>query len=79
MLKTILKKNPKPDRENPRTNCKSKAIQAKSHKVNRLNFGMILCLFRYFRDAGYITLIVDILSAAPEAAGRDIPFSSLFV
>ena len=26
----------------------------------------------------YIKLIVDVLSAAPEAAGRDFPFSSLF-
>ena len=39
MLKTILKKQnkkrtikKKPDRENPRTNGKSKAIQTKSHK-----------------------------------------------
>ena len=39
---------------------------------------MIRCLFRYFSDAGYIKLIVEILSAAPEAAGRDFPFSSLF-
>ena len=30
MLKTILKKNQKTDRENPRTNGKSKAIQTKS-------------------------------------------------
>ena len=46
-------------------------------KVHRLNFGMIRCLFRYSRDAGYLKLIVGILSAAPEAAGRDFPFSSL--
>ena len=34
MLKTILKKqkNKKPDRQNPRTNGKSKAIQTKSQK-----------------------------------------------
>ena len=41
-------------------------------------FGMIRCLFRYSTDAGYIKLIVRIYSAAPEAAGRDFPFSSLF-
>ena len=28
--------------------------------VHCLNFGMIHCLFRYSRDAGYITLIVEI-------------------
>ena len=39
---------------------------------------MIRCLFRYSTDAGYIKLIVEIYSAAPEAAGRDFPFSSLF-
>ena len=39
---------------------------------------MIRCLFRYSTDAGYIKLIVEIESAAPEAAGRDFPFSSLF-
>ena len=32
----------------------------------------------YSSDAGYIKLTVEILSAAPEAAGRDFPFSSLF-
>ena len=33
MLKTILKKNQqKPDRQNPKTNGKSKAIETKSHK-----------------------------------------------
>ena len=41
-------------------------------------FGMICCLFRYSTDAGYIKLIVEIYSTAPEAAGRDFPFSSLF-
>ena len=46
--------------------------------VHYLNFGMICCLFRYSTDAGYIKLIVDIYSAAPEAAVRDFPFSSLF-
>ena len=46
-------------------------------KVHRLNFGMIRCLFRYSRDAGYIKLIVEIQSTVPEAAGRDFPFSSL--
>ena len=39
---------------------------------------MIRCLFRYSTDAGYITLIMVIYSAAPEAAGRNFPFSSLF-
>ena len=39
---------------------------------------MIPCLFRYSTDAGYIKLIVEIQSTAPESAGRDIPFSSLF-
>ena len=39
---------------------------------------MICCLFRYSTDAGYIKLIVEIYSTAPEAAGRDFPFSSLF-
>ena len=29
-------------------------------KVHTLNFGMIRCLFRYSRDAGYIKLIVEI-------------------
>ena len=29
-------------------------------KFHRLNFGMIRCLFRYSRDAGYINLIVEI-------------------
>ena len=41
-------------------------------------FGMIRCLSRYSTDAGYIKLIVEISSAAPETAGRDFPFSSLF-
>ena len=48
------------DRQNPRTNGKSKAIQTKSHKVHCLNFRMICCLFRYSTDAGYIKLIVEI-------------------
>ena len=39
---------------------------------------MICCLFRYPTDAGYIKLTVEIYSSAPEAAGRDLPFSSLF-
>ena len=39
---------------------------------------MIRCLFRYSADAGYIKLIVEIKSAAPEAAGRNYLFSSLF-
>ena len=38
---------------------------------------MIHCLFRLSTDAGYIKLIVEILSTAPEAAGRNFPFSSL--
>ena len=29
-------------------------------KVHHLNFGMIRCLFRYSRDAGYIKLIVEV-------------------
>ena len=41
-------------------------------------FGMIRCLFRYSTDTGYIKLIVEIQSTAPEAAGRNFPFSSLF-
>ena len=48
------------DRQSPRINGKSKAIQTKSHKVYHLNFGMIRCLFRYSRDAGYIKLILEI-------------------
>ena len=47
-------------------------------KVHHLNFGMIRCLVRYSTDAGYIKLIVEIYSAAPEAAGRNFPFFSLF-
>ena len=69
------------DRQNPRTNGKSKAIQTKSHKetytytltkrekgkkyIYRCSqspppqFGMILCLFRYSTDVGYIKLIVE--------------------
>ena len=39
---------------------------------------MICCLFRYSTDAGYIKFIVEIQSAAPEAAGKNFPFSSLF-
>ena len=31
-----------------------------SSKVHHLNFGIIRCLFRYSRDAGYIKLIVEI-------------------
>ena len=40
---------------------------------------MTRCLFRYSTDAGYIKLTVEISSAAPEAAERVFPFSSLFV
>ena len=47
-------------------------------KVHHLNCGMIRWPFRYSRDAGYIKLTVEIESAAPEAAGRNFPFSSLF-
>ena len=47
-------------------------------EVHCLNFGMIRFLLRYATDAGYIKLILEIYSAAPEAAGRDFPFSSLF-
>ena len=45
--------------------------------VHHLNFEIIHCLFRYSTDAGYIKLIVEIEFAAPEAAGRYFPFSSL--
>ena len=47
-------------------------------KVYHLNFGMIRCLFLYSTDAGYIKFIVEFESTAPEVAGRDFPFSSLF-
>ena len=47
-------------------------------KVHHLNFRMIHCLFRYSTDTWYIKLIVEILSTAPEAAGGNFPFSSLF-
>ena len=47
-------------------------------KVHHLNFGMIRCLFRYSTDTAYIKLIVEIWSTAPEAAGRNFPFCSLF-
>ena len=47
-------------------------------KVHRLSFGVIHCLFRYSTDVAYIKLIVEILSAAPEADGRNLSFSSLF-
>ena len=47
-------------------------------KVHRLNFGIIRCPFWYSRDAGYVKFVVEIYSAAPVAAGRDFPFSSLF-
>ena len=39
---------------------------------------MIHFLFGYSRDAGYIKFIVEIYSNAPEAAGSDFSFSSLF-
>ena len=42
------------------------------------NSGLIHCLFRYSTDAGYIKLIVGILSAASEVAWRNFPFSCLF-
>ena len=57
-----------------KANCKSTIAP----KVHRLSFGMIHCLFRYSRNAGYIKLIVKISSTASEAAGRNFPFSSLF-
>ena len=47
-------------RQNPRTNGKSKAIPTKLHKVLRLNFGIIRCVFRYSGDAAYIKLIVEV-------------------
>ena len=49
-----------------------------ARKVHCLSFMMIRCLFRYSRDTGYNKLIVEIQSAASEAAGRTFPFSSLF-
>ena len=58
--KTTTTTTTKTDRQNPRRNGKSKAIQTKSHEVRGLNFGMIRCLFRYSRYAGYIQLIVEI-------------------
>ena len=96
---TKKKKKKKMDRQNLRTNGKSKAMQTKSHTeafsytlrkreegekiyVYRCSqspppqFGMIHCLFRYSTDEWYIKLTVEILSAAPEAAWRDFPFSS---
>ena len=70
------KKKKKADRQNPRTNGKSKALQKKiiltkrekgkiyiyivAPKVHCVNFGMIHCLFRYSTDARYIKLIVEI-------------------
>ena len=57
-----------------KANCKSTV----AFQVHSLNSGIIRCLFRYSRDAGYINLTVEIWSAAPEAAGRDFPFPSLF-
>ena len=57
---------------------KSNPKSAVVPKVHHLNFGMIRCLFRYSRVAGYIKLTVEISSSAPEAAGRNFPFSSLF-
>ena len=57
---------------------KEKNIYIVAPKVHHLNFGMIHCLFRYSTDTGYIKLLVEIKFAAPEAAGRDFPFSSLF-
>ena len=47
-------------------------------KIHHLNFGMIRCLCRYSTDAGSIRLIVGTYSTAPEAVGRNFPFSSLF-
>ena len=57
---------------------KEKKIYLIAPKVHRFNFGMIRFLFRYSTDAGYVKLIIEISSTAPEAAGRDFPFSSLF-
>ena len=44
--KNYAKKKTKTDRQNPWTNGKSKAVQTESHKVHRLNSGMIRCLLR---------------------------------
>ena len=57
---------------------KANPKSAVAPKVHHLNFRMIHCLFRYSTDAGYVKLIVEISSTAPEAAGRNFPFSSLF-
>ena len=62
----------------PQKEKKEKNTYIVPPKVHLLNFGMIRCLFRYSTDAGYIKLTVETESAAPEAAGRDFPFSSLF-
>ena len=35
-------------------------IYSLAPEVHHLNFGIICCLFRYYTDAGYIKLIVDI-------------------
>ena len=37
-----------------------KKIYIIAPKVHHLNFGMIHCLFRYSKDAGYIRLMVEI-------------------
>ena len=39
---------------------RKKKIYIVAPKVHRLNFGLILCLFRYSTDAGYIKLTVEI-------------------
>ena len=39
---------------------KKKNIYIIAPKVHRLNFGMILCLFRYSTDVGYVKLSVEI-------------------
>ena len=55
----LLPQRHKPDtrpEHNPVSHMAPKSTVAP--KVQRLNFGMICCLFRYSRDAGYIKLIV---------------------
>ena len=60
MLKSILKQKTKKTDRTLGQMVKAKLYRQKSHKVHHLNFGMIHCLFRFSRDAGYIRLIVEI-------------------
>ena len=62
MVKKTTKKNPKYKKRNRTLGqmVKAKLYRKKSHNIHCLNFGMIYCLFRCSRDAGYIKLIVEI-------------------